>query len=242
MKFFISVIILVACALAAPASAQSVLVTPKKVTYKRPQPTSEYKKNFTITYPKVKASTPALSKKIETTLSYAKVLDLNLKEELGEYQWLEEADYEVGYNKKGLLTIKLFMFGSAAYPDGSSKTLVVDLKTGNRVRPADLFTNLPGLAAMIRKTQSAEVVQATKEIAADPENKDIDPKEFFEGKNFSVKNLDEFAINDSGVTFIYDYNFPHVVQALQPDGEYTYSWQKLKPYIKRGGLLAKFVR
>ena len=55
-----------------PAFSQSVVITPKKVTYKRPKPESEYKKTFEITYPKVKAATPALSKKIEDTISYQK--------------------------------------------------------------------------------------------------------------------------------------------------------------------------
>jgi hypothetical protein len=242
MKLIVLAIILTAFVLVAPAAAQSVVIMPKKVTYKRPKPIQDFKKDFTITYPKVKASTPALSKKIESTLSYAKVLKLDLKEELGEYQWLEEADYEVGYNKNGLLVITLSMNGTAAYPDGTSKTLVVDLKTGNQLKPVDLFTNLSGLTAMVKRAQEAEIIKATKEIKADAENGDVDPVELFEGANFSVSNLNEFAVDDKGVTFIYDYSFAHVIQALEPEGRYSVTWAQLKPYIKRGSLLAKFVR
>lgn len=242
MKFVVLAIILTAFVLVAPAAAQSVVITPKKVTYKRPKPMQDFKKTFTVTYPKVKASSPALSKKIESTLSYAKVLKLDLKEELGEYQWLEEADYEVGYNKNGLLVITLSMNGTAAYPDGTSKTLVVDLKTGNQLKPADVFTNLPGLTAMVKKAQKAEIIKASKEIKDDPENGDADPVQLFEGKNFTVSDLNEFAVNDEGVTFIYDYSFAHVIQALEPEGRYSFTWTQLKPYIKRGGLLAKFIR
>ena len=242
MKVIISAFILALFVFAAHVSAQSVVITPKKITYKRPNPSQDYKKTFTIRYPKVKASTPVLSKKIEATLSYAKVLKLDLKEELNEYQWLEEADYEASYNKNGLLTITLSMNGTAAYPDGTSKALVVDLKTGHRLRPADVFTNLPRLAAMIEKTQRAEVVKATKEISSGPENKDVDPKQLFEGTNFTAENLDEFEVNYSGVTFIYDYGLAHVIQALQPEGRYSYTWEQLKPFIKNGGPFTKFVR
>jgi hypothetical protein len=242
MKLIVPAIILTAFAFVAPAAAQSVLITPKKVTYTRPKPMSEYKKTFTITYPKIKASRPALSKKIEATLSYSKNLGLNINEELREIQWLEEADFEVSYNAKGILTITLSMNGTAAYPDGTSKTLVVDLQTGNRVRPIDVFTNLNGLAAMIKRAQKAEVSKALKEIKEDPENKDVDPAQLFEGTNFTAKHLDEFEVNDKGVTFIYDYGFVHAVQALQPEGRFAFTWDQLRPYIKRSGLLARFTR
>ena len=110
-----------------PAFSQSVVITPKKVTYKRPKPESEYKKTFEIIYPKVKAATPALSKKIEDTISYQKNNNLNLKDELNEYQWLGTASYEVNYNKNGLLDIALMSEGSAAYPSSSSKNVVIDI-------------------------------------------------------------------------------------------------------------------
>ncbi len=71
--------------------AQSVTVTPKKIVYKRPKPIDEYKKSFVVIYPKVKAATPALSKKIETAISYEKNTDLNIKDEMSENQWLEIA-------------------------------------------------------------------------------------------------------------------------------------------------------
>ncbi len=242
MKLIVLAIILTAFVHAAPAAAQSVVITPKKITYKRPEPIQDFKRTFTITYPKVKASSPTLSKKIETTLSYAKVLKLDLKEELGEYQWLEEADYEVGYNKNGLLTITLSMNGTAAYPDGTSKTLVVDLKTGNQLKPMDVFTNLSGLTAMVEKAQEAEIKKASKEIKDDPANGDVDPAQLFEGKNFTANDLNEFAVDDKGVTFIYDYSFAHVIQALEPEGRYSFTWAQIKPHIKRNGLLAKFLR
>ena len=222
------------------AFSQSVVITPKKVTYKRPKPISEYKKSFTVTYPKVKAATPALSKKIETAISYEKNNNLDIKDEINDTQWLEDASYTVNHNKHNVLDITLTSEGSGAYPSTFNKTVVVNLKTGNRVKPMDVFTNLSGLAAMCKKAQQAEIKKAIIDIKK--ENPDEEnPADLFKESNFTVKNLDEFSVNDKGVTFIYDYGFPHVILALQPDGQYFFTWAQLKPFIKRGGLLEQFV-
>ena len=221
------------------AFSQSVVITSKKVTYKRPKPISEYKKSFIVTYPKVKAATPVLSKKIEMAISYEKNNNLDIKDEINDTQWLEEASYTVNYNKKNILDITLSVEGSGAYPSTYNKTVVVDLKTGNRVKPIDVFTNLSGLAANCKKAQQAEIKKAIVDIKK--ENPDEEnPADLFKESNFTVKNLDEFSVSDKGVTFIYNYDFPHVIQALQPDGQYFFTWAQLKPFIKGGSLFEQF--
>jgi len=222
--------------------AQSVKITGKKITYTRPKPISDYKKTFTVNYPKVKAATTVLSKKIENTISFAKVFSLNIQEEKGEYQWLEAADYDVNYNKNGILSIYLSMEGTAAYPSSVGKTVVVNLKTGNQVKPADIFTNLTGIAAEIKKRQQLEIKQAKEDYKKDSETADFDASEYFDTADFKIENLEGFSVSADGVTFTYDYGFPHVIQALQPSGNYILTWAELKPFIKRGCLLEKFVR
>jgi hypothetical protein len=120
--------------------------------------------------------------------------------------------------------------------------VVVDLKTGKRVTPLDVFINLERLAAKAKDKQAAEVEKSLKQIESDPANKEYLDFDFFENTNFTVENLEKFAVSDKGVTFIYDYGFPHVIFALQPEGRYFFSWAQLKPFIKPGGLLAKFIR
>lgn len=225
-----------------PFYAQGVRITPKKVIYRRPKPEQDFKKTFVITYPQVRAATPALSRKIESTISFARNNNLNLKEELGEYQWLESADYVVNYNKNNLLDITLSSEGSGAYPSTFNKTVVVNLKTGNRLRPVDVFTNLAALAAEARKKQLTEIKTAQAEYKNDSDAADFDGEEYFRKSNFTVKDLSEFSVSDQGVTFLYDYGFPHVVLALQPEGRYFFTWAQMKPYIKRNGLFAQFIR
>ena len=242
MKSKLILLTFVIFAFAFTAAAQSVVITGKKVTYTRRKPISKFKKTFTINYPKVKAATPALSRKIETAISYKSILGLNLQDELTDIQWLEDADYSVVFNGKGVLCIELFMEGSAAYPDSVTKTTVVDLRTGTIVKTSDQFKDLKGLAAMVRKSQNKEIDDAVAEIKKEPEFKDEDPADLFKDADFRRKDLEGWSVNGKGVTFKYDYGFPHVIQALQPDGIYFFTWDQLRPFLLPGSLLARLAR
>jgi hypothetical protein len=227
----------------APAAfSQSVVITPKKTIYRRPKPLMECKKSFTVIRPRVTGLSPALNKKVESVISYEKVSNLNVREELNKIQWLEEASYDVNYNKNGILDITIFMSGAGAYPSVFQRNIAVDLKTGERIRPQDVFTNLGGLAAKVKKAQLAEMKKATEDYKKDADAADFDASEYFDKADFTIKNLAEFTIGEKGVTFIYNYGFPHVALALQPEGRFFYDWSELKPFIRRDGLLARFAR
>jgi hypothetical protein len=240
MKIKCLLIIALIAVFASTEFAQSAIITPRKVTYKRPKPISDYKKSFTVTYPKVKGVSPTVAKKIENTLSYERVFNFTIKEEISEIQWLAEAGYEVGYNKRGILGVTLTIEGSGAYPSGSQKPLIINLKTGQKITPQDVFVNLNGLVAKLKGIQQKEVKDSIVEIKKqDPETEN--PAELFENTKYTLKDLNEFSINDKGITFWYDYGFPHVIQALQPEGRYFLSWSELKPFIKPTGVFAQFV-
>lgn len=233
--------LLLAVAFVTVSFAQSVVVTPRKVTYRRPRPIAAHKRTFKIAYPRVRAATPALSRKLEAAIDPVKVLEINLTEEIREFQWLEEAGYEVNYNKNGILAVTLSANGTAAYPDGFERYAVVDAKSGARVKAADVFTDLASLAAKVKTAQQTEVADALVEIKKeDPDNEN--PGMFFESTDFKVADLDSFLVDDKGVTFIYDYGFPHVAQALQPEGHYAFTWVDLKLFVKADGIFSRFVR
>ena len=210
------------CAFSLAAFSQSVVVTPKKTVYQRPKPLMDFKKSFTLNRPKVKAATVALSKKIENTISYEKNFDFNVKEETDEVQWLEEASYEINYNKNGILGVTLSMLGTGAYPSNYDKSVIVNIKTGEKVFARDVFIKLPELTAKSKKAQQEEIKNALAQIKKDEPNEE-NPEQLFENSDYTVKHLDEFFVSDKGVTFWYDYGFPHVVLALQPEGKYFFS-------------------
>jgi hypothetical protein len=222
--------------------AQSVVITKRKVVYRRPKPQMKYKRTFVINYPKVKAATSAISAKIERQLNYFKLFEFTLREEMADLQWLEEADYSVDHNAGGILSVTMSINGSGAYPDSSAKHIVINAVTGERLTAATLFSDRMSLAGLADRLLQDEIAKAKKEIKTDKDIDDVDVDELFDGKTFDVASLDDFSVNKTGVTFYYDYGFPHVIQALQPEGEFHFSWAELRPYVKRGSLLASFVR
>jgi hypothetical protein len=200
-----------------------------------------FKRTFSIRRPVVKAATPTLSRRITALVKPESILDIDLREEINGSSWLSEADFRTLFNKDGILTLELWMEGSGAYPDSVTRWIVVDTRGGQRVVPSNAFSNLPGLAATVKKLQSDEVKKALVELKADKDF-DADPADLFSYTDFTEKDLNEFSVDGSGVVFHYDYGFPHVIEALQPAGEFQLTWTELKPFIRRDGLLARFIR
>jgi hypothetical protein len=230
---------------------QSVTIKPKKIVYTRKgKVTSKEKRTFTITYPVVSgAITVAAKKSLGNTLSYWRVFETTLRENLSEYDWLTEMSYTVNYNKNGVLDISLTQEGVGAYPDGETVVLIIDLKTGKQVKFADVFES--GSSAKLAERVDRKLSEEKKEIVEgikkdktsysndDERNSSI---EMVEQLKFTSEDFDEFSVSDKGVTIIYDAGFPHVVQALQPDGRYFFTWAEIKPFIKADSLLARFIR
>ncbi|MGI8669898.1 MAG: hypothetical protein ACR2J3_08670 [Aridibacter sp.] len=226
------------------AQNNSVVVTSNKVKYERKgKDVSEYKKTFEVNYPKFSGiKNPVALKNLENTVSYWKVFETTLEENLGDYYWLDSLDYQITYNKNSLMVIDLRVDGSGAYPDYSTKTFVVNLNTGKRIFIRDAFTNVGQLLVKVDKAQKAEVKQHLAELKKDNAEDYSAAREMLAGKRYTASTLDEFYIDDKGVTFIFNYEFPHAVQALAPDGRYFFTWAELKPFIKPNGLLGRFVR
>jgi hypothetical protein len=218
------------------ALAQSVVITPREVIYNRRNAVSAEKARVTVVYPKIKASNPALSRRIQKT-----VTRLDVKQDIIADQWLESAGYFVGYNKNGILSITLSMSGTGAFSSTLYRYLVVDLKTGEEASIHKVFRDLPGLAALIGTHQKSEIAEAKKEISLQSDYPSELAIRFLDTADFTVQNLREFAVGDEGVTFIYDYGFPRIIYPIQPSGNFQLTWKELKPFISRRGLLGKFI-
>jgi hypothetical protein len=161
---------------------------------------------------------------------------------MSELQWLEDADYSVDQNAGGILSVTMSINGSGAYPDGSTKHVVINSTTGERLAAGSLFADRTALAGLADHRLQDEIAKAKKDIRAEKDIGDIDVDELFDGKKFDVESLNDFSVNKTGVTFYYDYGFPHAIQAIQPVGKFHFSWSELRPYVKRDSLLASFVR
>jgi hypothetical protein len=162
---------------------------------------------------------------------------------LAEYRadtWLSEFDYKVNYNRNYILDITFMQDGVGAYPDTHTKHFAINLRTGELIKAADAFDSalLDELAAMVDKKLQTENQETIRDSGDDRET----ARDLLKDLKFTVENLNEFSISDKGITFLFDAGFPHAVQALQPVGEYSFSFAELKSYIKRDGPLGVFVR
>lgn len=241
MKIRSYLFLLIVLAPASVALGQDVLITPKQIIYKRSKPLSEDKARIIIDYPKVRSSSHSLARRIERSISFARVMNLNLSSEIGGDQWLEAAGFFVNYNKNGVLSLTLWMSGSRHFSSTIERRVVVDLKTGRPVTADSVFDNLDGVRDLVYKRQQTEIEQAQIDIRKLEGYSDFDGGRWFADSTISLLDLQEFSVSDDGVTFRYDYGFPRIMLPAQPDGVFLIPWRELKPFIRRRGLLGKLV-
>jgi hypothetical protein len=243
----VTIVVLLACGF---ISGQSVIVKPRKVVYRRTaKSVPDFKRTFEVRYPVFSGKLrPGVLQKLKTGTDYWKIFNISLAENLKDDHWLSSFDYEVAYNKNNIFDIALTIEGIGAYPDGSTRHRVFDLRTGKLLTYADVFASA-SLADLMRKIRS---VMKQKEDEAVKESEDVrdtledfrktEPEFHPQIEQLQLKDLDGFSIGENGVIFFYDYKYAHVVQALEPFDQVVVPFIELKPFIRKDGLLAQFVR
>lgn len=228
-----------------PSFTDRVLIEPKTVTFTRGKKGQDYPayKEATIKYPLVTGLTDqTVLQKVQTALSLKSVMGQSLDELRTEFQeswWLSDIDYTVNYNQNALLDLTFTISGVGAYPSTYEKHRLVSLKTGKILKATDVFKkeSFGAIAVMVNKAMQAEV----KAAIANGDKEGADLRDQLTNKRFQIKHLNAFSISDKGVTFLYDFDFPHVILALQPSGRYFFSYDQLKMYIKPDGALGVFL-
>jgi hypothetical protein len=205
-----------------------------------------------VHYPVFSGLPPAILKELQASAGLKAGTDSSLEEwkaELQEQTWLVEIDYEVTYNRHDLLCLTYWIEGMGAHPSTSTKDLAADLKTGRRLAAKDLFkpASLEELAAKVDRLRSAAVEKAIQEHRPHLEENEMTEEYLAEAmepavqSRFGTESLDRFRLSDKGVTFVYDFEFPHVHLALEPSGEYFLSYEELRPYVDPKGPLSRVI-
>jgi hypothetical protein len=223
-----------------------VIIKPRRIVLKRSGQLAKQfpdRKTAVVTYPIISGlSNPAVLRKVRTALEIKNVFDSSLNEYRDD-GWLTEFGYVVNYNSNYMLDITFRQSGMGAYPDEASKHFLLSLKDGHIVKAVDVFQSdkLAALAALVDRRLQRELKEIATENAQGASAEDIDSiRQAHEPLKFKVQNLDDFSVGRSGVTFLYDADFPHVIQAWEPNGRYFVSYAALRDYIKRDGLLGRF--
>ena len=241
---------------------EQIKIFPSKKVYARINVEDEWRKEFTVRYPIIEGiKSESILYKINSVLSYEKVFGVSLEEAIEGDTWLSDLDYTVNFIKKPFMDLTFIMEGIGAYLWHTTQNIVVNYETGARVKATDLFEErlLERLALIVNefvqvdlKRASLEELYSYEEIQMDVESKDpltegLEEKiswieQRFSQNKFSVENLDDFSLDDSGIYFIYDFGFPHVIRALEPEGRYYFPYSVLKQCIKKGGILERFIQ
>jgi len=225
-----------------------VIVKPRTIVIVRSgQIAKEFpeKKRATVKFPLVSGLSDArVLRRVQTMLQVKNVFDTSVAE-YRDGNWLEEFTYKLNYNNNYILDITFEQSGLGAYPDTQTKHFAINLKNGGVIKASDAFQpqKLGALLEMVKRKFQAELKQILvdlRESRSDPEDIRI-AKEAQEALEYKLADLDEFAVGDKGITFLYDAGYPHAIQAFEPEGRYFFSYAELKPYIKRDGPLGQFV-
>jgi hypothetical protein len=197
-----------------------------------------------IQYPVVQGDEMA---KIQDAISLQQAYGQSLAEiraEYQEYYWLREISYETNYNRNGVLQLTYTIAGVGAYPSQSEKYIPVDLYSGKIITPDTLFSqeNQTKIAAIVDDMMQKAIQQAITEKS---QEFGLDAQEMhdrLDGKHFQAEDLKNFVIGDQGITFVYDFGFPHVSLALVPQEKYFVSYAQLQPYLRKQGVGARLLQ
>jgi hypothetical protein len=239
--------------------ADAVVLAPQTLSFPRGGPNrADLPKSLQtakITYPQVQGiggqglGSAELLKTLQTTISLKQLLGQSateLQTEAQEYSWMTAINYRVNYNQNFLLDLTLTEEGMGAYPDAFERHVVVDLRSGRSLHAGDVFdrASMKTLVALVNKAMEAEKQAKIAEVtSADRgENAALGIVQQLQEHTFRLKHLNDFMVDDRGVTFRYEYGFPHVIKAAQPEGRYFFSYADLKPFIRPDGALAQFVQ
>ncbi|HEX8251061.1 MAG TPA: hypothetical protein VF599_23000 [Pyrinomonadaceae bacterium] len=227
---------------------ESVKITPRKIVHRRTNTRTDFKKKYTIVYPKISGvADRRLKQKIERNLRYEKTFDFYFTSGLDEeYHLLDKGYYRVVYNKNGILNLRFSIDVSTAYKSHYDKTIAVNLKTGELIKPDEVFIRAKQeqLAARINKSLQAEIARAVrrvkKELGASDEGGQILAQ--FREKIFTPLYLYDFEVSDKGITFVYTYDYADIAGKYKPAGRFFLSHAQLRPFVRRDGLLGKFIK
>lgn len=188
-------------------------------------------------------SDPKVLARVRAALDIKNAFQTTLQE-YREDTWLDDFGYEVNYNADYLLDITFTQDGIGAYPDTHQHHVLLSLRDGNPVKAADAFeaAKLDALVELVNGELQRELRRLHAENIAGVQNEDERQTltDAYGHLAFERTNLDEFSVSKTGVTFLFDAGFPHVMKALEPQGRYFFSYKTLNDYIRRDGPLAKF--
>lgn len=141
------------------------------------------------------------------------------------------------YEEHCLLSIKYTAEYMGAYPSTGISYYNFDLRTGNKLTASDIFDSgqLDALVKYCNDYINTLIEKSRKDVEA------TEVEDYNNGVStrpeFTKESLNRFYLTNDGLVLNYDFEFPHVIQALSPVGDIPLSALQLKQYLKKDGSL-----
>lgn len=173
------------------------------------------------------------------------------QEEFQQRPTLESIEFQVNHNRDGILCLTFTHCATVAHSLCNNSFVTVDLRTGDPVTAETAFVNPAGLAALIDGALQTEIRQTLEDARRDDKTEsyvrdilesELDSNDPKRKHTYEATSLNEFFVEEKGVTFVYHYYFSAPGRHFEPAGHFFFDWKTLKPYIKPGGPFARFVR
>jgi hypothetical protein len=196
-------------------------------------------KEAKVRYPIVSGlNNQAALAKVQAALSLNSTVGESLEQltkEFIESPELDGIDYKVNYNRDYILDVTITRSGTGAYPDSQDFDVVLNLKTGEKLKATDIFksTAINSLVARLNQQLKAYI----KETIEEQKKQGEDVASVFPSTTFEEKDISNVSIGDTGITFLFSFGFPHALQALEPAGEFVFPYEQLKNDLDPKGLL-----
>jgi hypothetical protein len=172
-------------------------------------------------------------------LSYGALTGESIEETMANYAECQRgivgSSYVVNLNEACLLDITISIDYYGAYPSTFTHYVNLDTVTGLQLTVDDMFDfDMQDDLASLLDGMLQERISEAVEIYS--EDFGVDPG-MYEGYSFTVRDLGTLTIGPDGAVFHYDFGFPHVAAAAEPDGELSLDWEALGPFLAEGSPL-----
>lgn len=195
----------------------------------------------TLRIPVVAVEYPALKK----ALSYQKLFfgdDLKtLRENYADCGCgITSLNYEVAFENKDIISLKLLYETEAAYPSSYQQWLTLNKNTGNAY-PLSAEIDQKGRNWLFKmyKDTLLKRIKEDKEARTDEDSVTYNELKTHIGQLTESTLFSKYIFTNKGLMLSIDGMLPHVVQDMEPDDDLFIPYPKLKPYILPTAIILK---
>lgn len=159
-------------------------------------------------------------------------------------QGLTAFEIDTTYYGHCILGISYNLEWMGAYPSSHTGYINYNLKTGDTLRIQDVVADgkMDVLLQLCNQKLQQNIDDNRKQLVVGDGLEDAEwhIKEY--PPQFTKDNINNFYVSDAGIMFRYEFDFPHVMQGMEPDGDISVSKDELRPLLSPDGPLGYLIQ